>query len=122
MGQSDPRRIVVVGPCAAGKTTLVAALQARGFRAMACGQEHSEIRTLWRRTMPDIVIALDLDLATLRRRRGYAWPEQLYAAQRRRLAPAMTEADVVIDTSSLSADAVLGKALAFLAASATEGE
>jgi len=66
----DERLIVVVGPCASGKTTLVRGLQSCGYRAMVSGQEHSEIPTLWRRTAPDVTIGLIVDLATIRRRRS----------------------------------------------------
>lgn len=103
----DPRRIVVVGPCASGKSTLVSALRRLGYRAMVSGQEHSEIPTLWRHAGPDIVVALDVDLPTLRRRRGEEWPEWLYRLQRQRLRGAVAAADLRVDTSTLDPDPVL---------------
>ena len=112
---ADRRRVVVVGPCASGKSTLVQRLRALGFDAVACGQEHSEIAALWRRGDPDVLIALDLDLATLRRRRGADWPERIYADQRRRLATARAAADIVIDAGALSADQVVAATVAVLA-------
>ncbi|HEX5500302.1 MAG TPA: hypothetical protein VFX03_13780, partial [Thermomicrobiales bacterium] len=66
-------RIVVVGPCASGKSTLARGLRERGFDAEVCGQEHSDIASLWRHTAPDVVIALSVDLATIRDRRGDDW-------------------------------------------------
>jgi dephospho-CoA kinase len=36
-------RIGVVGPCAAGKTTLVAALKNRGYEVHHIAQEHSYV-------------------------------------------------------------------------------
>lgn len=101
--------MVVVGACGSGKTTLVDGLRELGVRAMVCGQEHSEIRSLWRRTNPDFIVALEVDLLTLRRRRGSDWPEWLYRIQRRRLEDAMAAADILLDTSVLDADAVLGR-------------
>src|SRR5688500_4392077 len=68
-------KIVVVGSCATGKTTVVTALRAAGLDAYACGQEHSEVRTLWRHASPDVVVMLEADLATIRGRRGRHWPE-----------------------------------------------
>lgn len=105
----DRRRIVVVGPCASGKSTLVEGLRRLGYRAMVSGQEHSEIPTLWRHAEPDIVVALDVDLPSLRRRRGEEWPEWLYRLQRRRLREAIAAADLLVDTSALDRDPVLGR-------------
>jgi deoxyadenosine/deoxycytidine kinase len=99
---SEGPRIVVVGPCAAGKTTLVNQLKERGYDAYVCGQEHSEIATLFRHGQPDIVIALDLDLTTLRARRGDEWPQDIYTRQVQRLEVARSQADLVIDTSDLN--------------------
>ncbi len=100
-------KIVVVGPCASGKTTLVRGLRRLGYDASVCGQEHSEIASLWRHTEPDVVIALDVDLETIRHRRGADWPEDIYRLQLRRLAAARAAAALILDTSILSPDATL---------------
>ncbi|MFN8592977.1 MAG: hypothetical protein U0031_16090 [Thermomicrobiales bacterium] len=115
--QSLPRppRIVIVGPCASGKTSLVQALRARGYDAHATAQEHSVITSLWRNRDPDVVIALQADLAAVRQRRGYEWPAWLHDVQVVRLREAVAAADLVIDTSELDADAVMDRVLAFLA-------
>lgn len=94
--------IVVVGPCASGKSTLVDALTDVGYQASACGQEHSDIPTLWRHTDPDIVIALDVSLEELRHRRGLDWPEFLWRTQQRRLDDARSHATWCVDTSTMS--------------------
>jgi GTPase SAR1 family protein len=109
--ETRPLRVVVVGPCASGKSTLAGRLRSYGLDAYVCAQEHSEIGTLWRHLDPDAVIALDVDLATVRRRRGDDWPETIYREQRRRLAPARAAADAIIDTSSLDADQAVEVAL-----------
>jgi hypothetical protein len=113
----SPPRIVVVGPCASGKSTLVSGLRANGYDARAAGQEHSEIPTLWRHLgEPDYVIALAVDLPTIRRRRGdRQWPAWLYALQQRRLRQAVAAASLVIDTTEHDAGGVLDEALAGLA-------
>lgn len=112
----DSPRIVVIGPCASGKTTLVAGLRQLGFAAAACGQEHSEISTLWRHTSPDVVVALEVDLETIRERRGVTeWPEWLYKAQRRRLQRAEEAAAVHIDTTTVDAAGALAIVAEFLA-------
>ena len=106
--------VVVVGPCASGKTTLVAGLRRLGYRAAVCGQEHSDIPTLWQHSAPDLVVALDVDLATLRRRRGEEWPEWLYLVQQRRLRAAIAAAAVRVNTSGLDEEAVLRRVVASL--------
>lgn len=111
---SDRPRVVVVGPCGSGKSTLVDGLRRLGVPATVCGQEHSEIATLWRHSDPDLVVALEVDLPTLRRRRGEEWPEWLYLVQRRRLRSAAAAADLLLDTSVLDEEAVLRRVTALL--------
>jgi chloramphenicol 3-O-phosphotransferase len=110
----DRPRIVVVGPCASGKSTLVAALQELGYDAHVSGQEHSEIASLWQRSRPDVLIALDADIGAVRARRGWSWPEWLHAVQLRRLRAASTAADLRLDTSALTQEAVANLVLAYL--------
>lgn len=108
-------RVAVVGPCAAGKSTLVAALRGRGYDAQAVGQEHSGVPYLWRLGEPDLLIFLDVDLPTTTARRARAWPPDLYAAQQARLADARAHADLYLDTSPLAAAEVAACAGDFLA-------
>jgi len=111
---TDRRRIVLVGPCASGKTTLAYHLAAHGHDVHICGQEHSGIRDFWRRMNPDVLVALDVDLPTLRLRRSSVWPEHLYDVQRGRLASAFAAADVVVDSASNDAEAVANCVLGWL--------
>jgi energy-coupling factor transporter ATP-binding protein EcfA2 len=97
-------KLVIVGTCASGKSTLAAALREAGIDASACAQEHSEIPTLWNHTKPDVVVFLDVDLATIRARRSPTWPQTIYDAQRRRLENARSIADVIIETGAKSVD------------------
>ena len=105
-GDDSAQRVVVVGPCASGKSTLVDGLRSIGYHAVVCGQEHSEIPTLWRHCGPAALIALEVDLATVRRRRGADWPEAMFDRQRGRLADAVAAADFVLNVSRLSEAAV----------------
>ena len=114
---TDSRKIVLVGPCASGKTTLAHHLKVHGHHVRVCGQEHSGIRDLWRHMDPDVLIALDVDLATLRQRRSAEWPEHLYLVQRGRLASAFAAADIVVDSTLNDADAVADRVLNWLHAS-----
>ena len=111
---TDARVIVVVGPCASGKSTLVEALQALGYDARVSGQEHSEIASLWQRLHPDVLIALHVDIAAVRERRETAWPEWLHDRQVERLRDATGAADLEIDTTGLDAGAVVARVVAFL--------
>lgn len=119
-GTGDDRRIVVVGPCASGKTTLVDALVQRGYRAYAVAQEHSIIPDLWRKRDPDIVIALDLDLDVVRERRSPTWSADIYAAQHERLRPAFESADLMIDTGEHDIEAAVEMSVDLL--ESTRGE
>lgn len=91
-----------------------------GFDAHVSGQEHSSIRDLWRRLQPDVLIALDVDLPTLRNRRTPTWPAALHQTQRARLAGAFEAAHARIDTSNLAIDQVLDAALSAIACSRAE--
>ena len=108
------RKIVVVGPCAAGKSTLVTALRGLGYDAHVSGQEHSEIATLWQHSQPDVLIALDVDISAVHDRRGDSWPEWLHDLQVRRLVSASQAADFSIDTTLLSAQAVVARVVSYL--------
>lgn len=109
---SPSPRIVVVGPCAAGKSTLVNGLRDHGYEALVSGQEHSDIPSLWQHANPDVVIALLADLPTVRARRDDDhWPAWLFARQQQRLRQAIARADVIIDTSGRDAATVLDQAI-----------
>lgn len=110
----DSRTIVVVGPCAAGKTTLVDALVARGYNAYAVAQEHSIIKDLWSRRDPDVLVALDLDLSVVRERRSPTWSADIYEKQHERLQPAFDAADLFIDTGEHDIESALRMTLDLL--------
>lgn len=110
-GPVDSPRIVVVGPCASGKSTLVANLQRAGLDAWVAGQEHSAVRALWARRNPDLVVALDLDLEHVRARRGGSWSADLYGTQHERLHDAFANADITLDTGVTSEQDVLAAVL-----------
>jgi GTPase SAR1 family protein len=111
---TESRKIVVVGPCAAGKSTLVTALRELGYDAHASGQEHSEIAMLWQHSHPDVLIALEVDISAVRDRRGGSWPEWLHDRQVRRLAAASRAADLAIDTTAISPQTVVDRVVAYL--------
>jgi GTPase SAR1 family protein len=114
IASAESKKIVVVGPCAAGKSTLVTALRELGYDAHVSGQEHSEIAMLWQHSQPDVLIALEADISAVRNRRGGSWPEWLHDLQVRRLAAASRAANLAIDTTALSPQAVVDRVLAYL--------
>ncbi len=107
-------RITVVGHCAAGKSTLVGALRRNGYDAHAVAQEHSGVTWLWRHAASDVLIYLDVPLATVRARRGEEWPQAVYDAQEIRLTDARAHADLVLDSSTESIAKMTADAIAFL--------
>jgi cytidylate kinase len=116
MTVSDRPLIGVVGPCASGKSTLIAALEARGFHTRHIAQEHSYVPDMWQRlTRPDVLIFLDASYTATRQRRALDWSEGDYAEQHRRLAHARQHAHFALDTSELTREQVIERVLAFLA-------
>ncbi len=107
--------IAVVGVCAAGKTTLVEGLRARGYNARQVGQEHSYVPYMWQRiTRPDILIYLHASFEVVARRRQVDYDAAYWQEQERRLAHAAAHAHLIIDTDGLTPEEVLEQALAFL--------
>lgn len=109
-------RIAIVGPCASGKSTLVAALRAAGYDARHVAQEHSYVPAMWLRvTRPDVLIYLDANDQTVRARRPYTletphWLDD----ERRRLTHALAHCDLYLPTDDLSAAEVQDRVLGFL--------
>lgn len=107
--------IAVVGPCAAGKTTLIEGLKKRGHNARHIAQEHSFAPSMWQRiTKPAILIYLDVSYENSLKRRKMDWTESDYLEELRRLSHARQHADLYIDTNPLAAEQVLSQVLTFL--------
>ena len=110
-------RIVVVGVCAAGKTTLSTALCALGYQAKGCAQEHSFLPDMWQRfSRPEVLIYLDVTYEGHRRRRCGLLTRAHIEEERRRLAHARARCDIYIDTTNLTKQAVLSHVLRALEA------
>ena len=116
--------IVVVGPCAAGKTTLVNGLIACGFAgARLVVQEHSGVHDLWaRRGPPDALIYLDVQVATMNLRQGRTdWTDTARAEQLLRLESARRECHLYLPTDDLTIPQVLETVVLFLEGHFTQG-
>lgn len=108
------QRIVVVGPCASGKSALVNLLRERGYNAHAAAQEHSYVKTMWQMTKPSHLIFLEVNLPTIKQRRRVSWGEDYLQEELVRLAHARANADIIIDTNNLTVEQVAECALEFL--------
>jgi cytidylate kinase len=107
--------IGIVGPCGSGKSTLIAALEARGFTGRHIAQEHSYVKDMWKRiTNPHVLIFLQASFPVCTARRKLNWNEADFAEQQRRLAHALEHADLVVDTNSLTPTEVASRVLDFL--------
>ncbi len=108
-------KIGIVGPCAAGKTTLTNGLLNNGYNAKQIAQEHSYVQDMWERmTHPDILLYLDVSYSYTMKRRNLNWSIQEYNTQVDRLRHAREHADININTNSLSPQDVLNQVMKFL--------
>lgn len=122
MNNDDPAlRIAIVGPCAAGKSTLAHALRAAGYTVRQPAQEHSYVQNMWQRLVnPTVLIYLDVDYAAVQARRPHmSGGQERLQIQRERLAHARQHCDFYLNTSSLTPEEVVTEVLAFLPVSHT---
>jgi deoxyadenosine/deoxycytidine kinase len=110
-------RIKVVGPCASGKSALVARLQQLGYDAQSAAQDHSYVPDMWQRlNPPDVLIYLDvtLEAAHRRGRRGLGWDQAYLDEQHDRLRHARDHCDLYLPTEDLTIEGVLASVIGFL--------
>lgn len=108
-------RIAVVGPCAAGKSTLAEALRAAGYDVHQPAQEHSYVPEMWQRlTKPDLLIYLDVGYNQARERRPHNIDRQQLEIQNQRLAHARRHCHFYLDTSNLTPAQVEERVLSFI--------
>lgn len=115
MTASDSFLIGVVGPCGAGKSTLIDALDAHGYSTRHIAQEHSYVRDMWQRiTNPDVLIFLQVSFPVSQQRRPMNWNKADYNEQQRRLSHALEHADLILDTDQLGIREVFEQVLTFI--------
>ena len=115
-------RIKVVGPCASGKSVLVARLRNLGYDAGSAAQDHSYVPDMWQRlNPPDVLIYLDvtLEAAHKRGRAGSGWNQEYLDIQHHRLRHARSHCDLYLPTDGLTEQEVLNRVLGFLHKSAS---
>lgn len=99
--------IVIVGICAAGKSTLAAGLQGLGYSARSIAQEHSGVRYFWSLQKPDLLVVLDATLETVKGRRpGIGYGQDRIDEQHRRLAHAREHCHLYLATDELTIEQV----------------
>jgi thymidylate kinase len=117
-GSGTGPKVVVVGPDAAGKSTLVRHLCACGYNAHSCAQDHSYVADMWQRVArPDFLVFLDAQLRTIARRRAIDWGQQRLDEQQARLAHARAHCDLYLPTDDLTPSQVVGIVQTALSAS-----
>lgn len=100
--------IGVVGPCASGKSTLVANLQALNIPAKNIAQEHSYVPEMWQiLTKPGLLIYLDVSYQVATQRRNLNWSDAEFEQQLHRLDHARCHADFILNTDELTKEEVL---------------
>lgn len=105
---SDKPIVGIVGPCASGKSTLVAALTSRNIHAKHIAQEHSYVKDMWMLiSKPDYLIYLDVSYEVSFVRSGGSWPRSIFEKQINRLLHARKNADLYIQTDDLNPKQVL---------------
>lgn len=113
--QAQERKIGIVGPCSAGKSTLAGALKNRGYQVRHIAQEHSMVPDMWKRLGdPDDLIYLDVSYQVSMQRRPLNMTVAEFAEQVKRLRNAFGEADLYIQTDDLSPQQVLEKVESYL--------
>jgi UDP-N-acetylmuramate-alanine ligase len=113
-------RVVLVGICGSGKTTLAHGLRKLGYEVKECGQEHSEVSNMWQViSHPDVLIYLDASEEAVCRRGERHYVLGCVEEQRRRLAHARAHCDLYLMTDDRSAAEVLARAVSFLEHRAT---
>lgn len=95
--------IGVVGPCSAGKTTLITNISQHGFSAKHIAQEHSYVKDMWQRIgKPDILIYLDVSYEQSMKRRPLNMSAHEFEEQKQRLVHARQYAECYLDTTRLT--------------------
>lgn len=107
----------VVGPCTAGKSTLIRSLNGKfALELRHKAQEHSYVQTMWQKINPPTwLVFLDVSYpVTNRRNERLNWSLEEYEEQQRRLAHARAHADFYLLTDELTPEEVVEQVTSFL--------
>ena len=105
----------IVGPCSAGKTTLMRNLQRNGYICRHIAQEHSYVPQMWQKIVnPLVLIYLDVSYEVSIQRRPLNLTSAEFDEQKKRLRHAYQNADIYLFTDPLSPEEVFAEILASL--------
>ncbi len=115
-GRRTPPRVGIVGPCAAGKSTLIQQLDGQYDVVLRhIAQEHSYVPAMWQRiSRPDWLVFLDVSYPVTIQRNQLDWTLEEYQEQQRRLEHARRHADFYLMTDDLTPQEVAIKVVEFL--------
>jgi len=107
--------IGLVGPCSAGKSTLIGRLKALGYSCRHIAQEHSYVPDMWQRLVnPIVLIYLDVSYSVSMNRRPLNINPAEFEEQKNRLSHAFQNADLYLHTDELTPDEVQNLVIDFL--------
>jgi ABC-type cobalamin/Fe3+-siderophores transport system ATPase subunit len=107
--------IGIVGPCSAGKSTLIRHLQSKGYVCRHIAQEHSYVPQMWQKIVnPLVLIYLDVSYEVSIMRRPLNLSPAEFEEQKKRLKHAYQNADIYLFTDPLSPEEVFAGVLASL--------
>lgn len=115
-GEPTPLKIGIVGPCTAGKSTLIKRLDGQyNVILRHIAQEHSYVQNMWQRiSQPDWLVFLDVSYPVSMQRKKLNWTLAEYQEQQRRLQHALQHADFYLMTDDLTPEEVAGKVAEFI--------
>ncbi len=115
-GDPASTQIGIVGPCTAGKSTLINRLRGRYAVALRhIAQEHSYVQDMWQRiSRPDWLVFLDVSYPFSMKRKKLDWTVEEYQEQQRRLTHARQHADLYLMTDELTPEEVEERVREFL--------
>jgi thymidylate kinase len=113
---SEKRKLIgIVGPCSAGKSTLIGKLHEKGIQCRHIAQEHSYVPDMWQRIVdPLVLIYLDVSYDVSMRRKQLNMTPKEFDEQIARLDHARQHADIYLQTDLLKPGEVLEAILANL--------
>ncbi len=107
--------IGIVGPCSAGKSTLIGRLWELGYGCRHIAQEHSYVPDMWQHLAnPIALIYLDVSYTVSMNRRPLNLNQAEFEEQKKRLSHAYQNADLNIHTDELTPDEVQNLVIKFL--------
>ena len=100
---AETKLLGIVGPCSAGKSTLINQLREGGYKCKHIAQEHSFVPDMWQKLVnPRALIYLDVSYETSMSRRKLNLTPLEFQEQENRLSHARNNAQIYVDTNPLT--------------------